>query len=251
MIVDGGDIEYPMGFGSKDIVAWGNTGMVCLDAPSQTVIKTPHDEQHAASLEVERRIYERFQEHGGHKGILQYYGTFDKHGIRLEFAPNFNLCSTLRKQNTNISQEQRLRWVKQVIDAVAFVHSVQIVHGDITCSNIFLSSQMDAKLGDFGGSSIDGSDLLVVVTESHRFPGELLSTRADIFALGSAIYHIMTGVAPYHNLSSNDIDDRFKAGQFPDTSALGPIGKAITRCWQGQYNNVGDVRNDIEGKICA
>ena len=106
--MDNDFIEYPTGFGSEDIVAWGNIGMVCLDAASQTVIKTPHDETHADSLQVERRIYERFQERGGHDGLLQYHKPFDKFSIRLEYAPRFNLCSTLSKR-TDIDSVQRIR----------------------------------------------------------------------------------------------------------------------------------------------
>lgn len=240
------DIEYPIGFGLEDIVAWGNTGMVCLDAASQTVIKSPLDETHADSLQVERRIYERFQERGSHDGLLQYHGPFDRFGIRLEYAPGFNLCSTLYKR-TDIDPAQRIRWVQQITDAVAFIHSVQVIHGDLTCSNVFLTSQLDAKLGDFGGSSLDGSDLLVAVTESHCYPGVLLSTRADIFALGSVIYHIMTGNAPYYGRSDNEIDQLFHRGEFPSTTSLGLIGQVITKCWQAKYNSAEDVRNDMEG----
>jgi hypothetical protein len=29
-------INYPTGFSLKDIVSWGNSGMICLDEPSQT-----------------------------------------------------------------------------------------------------------------------------------------------------------------------------------------------------------------------
>ncbi|KAF2761482.1 kinase-like protein [Pseudovirgaria hyperparasitica] len=238
-------IEYPTGFGSEDIVAWGNTGMVCLDAASQTVIKTPHDETHANSLQVERRIYERFQERGNHDGLLRYHGPFDKFGIRLEYAPEFNLGLTLSKR-TDIDHAQRLRWVQQITDAVAFIHSVQVIHGDLTCSNVFLTKQLDAKLGDFGGSSLDGSDLLVAVTESHRYPGVLLSTQADIFALGSVMYHIMTGNAPYHSCSDYEIDDRFQRGEFPNTTSLGLVGQVITKCWQAKYDNAEDVHNDIK-----
>ncbi|EUC40890.1 hypothetical protein COCMIDRAFT_107621 [Bipolaris oryzae ATCC 44560] len=244
--MDNGLIEYPTGFGSKDIVAYGNTGMVCLDAASQTIIKTPHDETHADSLQVERRIYERFEERGGHEGLLRYHGPFDRFGIRLEYAPGFNLCSTLSSR-MDISFAQRLRWVQQITDALSFVHSVRVIHGDLTCSNVFLTKELDAKLGDFGGSSLDGSSLLVAVTESHRYPGELLSTHADIFALGSVIYHIMTGTAPYHGLSDEQIDTLFQKSEFPSTISLGPVGQVITKCWQAKYDSAEAVSNDIRG----
>jgi serine/threonine protein kinase len=248
-ITENDSVGHLTGFNSKDIVAWGNTGMVCLDAASQTVIKIPHDEIHFGSAQVERRIYKWFQ-YCGHDELLQYHGSFDKFGIRLEYAPGFNLCSTLSKR-TVIDPNQRFRWVQQITDAVAFVHSVNVIHGDLTGSNVFLTKHLVAKLADFGGSSLDGSDLLVAVTDSHRYPGVLLSTHADVFALGSMIYHIMTGTAPYHSHSADEIEELFQKGEFPSTTSLGSVGQVITKCWKAKYDSAEDVRNDIEGKYLS
>jgi hypothetical protein len=100
-------IRYPNGFGQKDIVAWGTTGLVCLDAASQTVVKTAHDDDNLCRVEVERLIYERFQQYGGHSGLLRYHGPYDL-GIRLEYAPNWRLSTFLRK-HPEVGVEQRLR----------------------------------------------------------------------------------------------------------------------------------------------
>src|SRR5208282_5725586 len=36
------EINYPTGFSLKDIAPWGNSGMICLDESSQTIVKSPH-----------------------------------------------------------------------------------------------------------------------------------------------------------------------------------------------------------------
>ncbi|KAF1354275.1 kinase-like protein [Lizonia empirigonia] len=238
-------IQFPRGFGQQDIVAWGTTGLVCLDAASQTVIKTPHDDDNSCRVQVEKKIYERFDQRGGHSGLLRYYGPYDS-GIRLELAPNWNLSSFLRK-HPEVGIEQRLRWARQVTDALCFVHAANVIHGDLTLDNVFLTQDLDIKLADFGGSSLDGSDLLVSVHASHRYPGSLLSTAADIFSLGSAHYSIMTGKRPYQDLSEEEITALFKEGKFPETDTLGPIGAIIRNCWQVKYKRVVDVYKDIEG----
>jgi hypothetical protein len=90
-------IKYPSGFGIKDVVAWGTTGLIVLDESSKTIIKTPLDslDQERVHLILRKRqIYKRFAKCGGHKGILSYHGTFET-GIRLEYAPNHNLHSLL------------------------------------------------------------------------------------------------------------------------------------------------------------
>lgn len=151
--------------------------------------------------------------------------------------------------NTLRSDLSRLRWARQVTDALCFVHAADVIHGDLTLDNVFLTQDLDIKLADFGGSSLDGSKLLVSVRANHRFPGPLLSTDADIFSLGSAHYTIMTGKLPYQDLSEKEITALFKEGRFPETDTLGPFGAIIRKCWQVKYKSVVDVYKDIEGMI--
>jgi len=86
------------------------------------------------------------------------------------------------------------------------------------------------KFADFGGSSLDGSELLVSVHASRPYPGPLLSTDADIFSLGSAYYTIMAGNSPYQDLCGEEILALFKQGRFPETYTLGPVGSIIHKC---------------------
>lgn len=41
---------------------------------------------------------------------------------------------------------------------------------------VFLDKDLNVKLADFAGSSIDGSPLLIAVTASYEYSGPLLST---------------------------------------------------------------------------
>jgi len=137
-------IQYPTGFGLKDVVSWGTTGMACIDAVTQTVIKTAHDTNNQDKTAVEKSIYERFQQRGGYSGLLRYYGPYES-GIRLEYAPKWNLSTFLRKY-PEVGFEQRLRWAQQVIDTLCFVHAANIIHGDLTTpavqpSSIVIGSQ--------------------------------------------------------------------------------------------------------------
>jgi len=219
--------------------------MVYLDLPSNTVVKYPHRKEEEPAIEVERRIYERFQQHGGHEGLLHYHGTFES-GIRLEYANKNGLRQYI--QTHEVDTKQRLQWAQQVTSALAFVHSMNVIHADLTCGNVSLDDSLHAKLLDFSGSSLDGSDPSVVVTASHKYPGgDLKSTRADLFALGSTIYEILTGKPPYYDLGLKEIEitGLFKHYKFPETTSLGPAGDIITGCWQGRYVNAEDVHKGV------
>lgn len=240
-------IKYPAGFGLKDIVAWGNSGLVVLDVASQTVIKTPWDDDREHILSRERQVYERLTQRGGHDRILQYHGAVEN-GIRLEFAPNCDIRTFLRDDmQSPIDFKQRLRWATQAASALEFVHRAGIIHGDLTCHNIFLDEHLEVKLGDVAGSSVDGSGLLVGVTASHEYPGNVLSTQGDIFAFGSVVYEMMTGAPPYADFSAAEIEARYKSNNFADTTSLGKIGVVIKQCWSGGYNGFKAIVEDLKG----
>ncbi|KAF1914468.1 kinase-like domain-containing protein [Ampelomyces quisqualis] len=237
------EIKYPKGFGLKDVVAWGATGLVVLDKPSETVIKTPLDEDCSDLILREQKIYERFTQRGGHEGIIRYYGTVEN-GIRLEYAPNGNLRSF--NNRNKVDNKQRLHWAFQIAQALSFTQRAGVVHGDLTCQNVLLDAKLNTRLSDFAGSSLDGSPLLIAVTASHEYPGPTLSVQGDLFAFGSVLYEIMTGKAPYAELADDEILGRYSKGDFPETDSLQATGNVIRKCWQGQYNGFELVVGDLK-----
>ncbi|KAF1914080.1 kinase-like domain-containing protein [Ampelomyces quisqualis] len=216
-------IRFPRGLKMSDCLGGGLTGMAYLDETSNTVIKYPHE---------------------GDEPAIDYYGPFDL-GIRLEFTSLYYLRQYLQIGN-EIDAKYRLQWSQQITSALAFGHSMSVIHGGLTCHNISLDDKQNAKLFDFGGSSIDGSEPLIVVTASHRWPGnDDKSIQVDLFALGSALYEIWTGNPPFHGLSEVEITTRFKQLEVPQTQSLGAIGGVMRGCWQGRFASADDVLNPL------
>ncbi|KAF7443890.1 spindle assembly checkpoint kinase [Pyrenophora tritici-repentis] len=238
------EIKYQIGFGREDNVAWGTTGLVVVDRPSKSVIKTLLHEDYSDLVLRKQQIYERFTQQGGHQGILRYYGIVGS-GIRLEYAPKGNLRS-FNSQN-KVDDKLRLQWVVQIAQALSIVRLVGVVHGDLTCYNVFLNEKLNAKLADFVRSSLNGSPLLIAVTPSHEYPGPALSVQGDLFAFGSVLYEIMTGNVPYADLTEDEILDRYVKRDFPDTDFLRVIGEITRKCWQGQYHGFDMVVGDLSG----
>ncbi|KAH8730350.1 hypothetical protein GQ44DRAFT_814232, partial [Phaeosphaeriaceae sp. PMI808] len=111
-------------------------------------------------------------------------------------------------------------------------------------------------LCDFQGRLL-GSDGRIILNggasenaESYmpRTGKDIASIRTDIFALGSTIYHIMTGHRSFPEL--NTIDDeaefvcRYERSQFPALEA-DLCGGIVRSCWEGLYNCADEVYDDL------
>lgn len=96
-----------------------------------------------------------------------------------------------------------------VADALSAVHRAGVLHRDIKPSNILLRRNAEAMLSDFGVAC----PALNADHTRHTEPGEfigthayaapeqhepdaVLTTRADIFALGATLYHALAGAPP-------------------------------------------------------
>lgn len=183
-------IEYPYSLDGRDLVGAGITAMVVrLNA----VLKFANFTD-PLFLEREKRIYQRL----GHdsNGVVRYYGSLED-ALVLQYASNGSIRQYLTRQTEPVPLSIRLRWVEQITTSMAFVHSRNVLHGDISCNNVFLDENLNTKVGDFAGSSIDGEAPLIYYESNHEHP-EMpdISIKSEIFALGSTFYEIMTGSKP-------------------------------------------------------
>ncbi|TQV94802.1 spindle assembly checkpoint kinase [Cordyceps javanica] len=178
-----------------------------------------------------------------HERIVPFFGVLDD-SLLLEYQPNGSIRQYRKTGPQPIPLKLRLRWAEQVASGVAFIHSKGVLHGDLSCNNIFLDANLDAKIGDFSGSSIDGLPFLTVYETSHALPGDdSVSIKRDLFALGSTFYEVITGHTPFHDKDAHEIEILFNQGQFPTLQDV-PAGDLILRCWKGRYTSIPEVLDD-------
>ena len=242
----------PPGLSAANVLSYGLSSIVFLDKSTPEIIKVPRGIKERPEIEVEKKIYERLSQDSHHCGLLRYlkgelYADGSAWALHLEYASEGQVSVFLRDKYDQVKGlDLQIRWIRQVGDALRHVHSKKVVHGDISCNNIFLDEHLDARLGDFAGSSIDGSELYVACSDSHEPPWSGTPEKADIFALGSVYYHIMTGKPPYHELPGDEIRDLYERGLFPETRSLGWVGSIIERCWKGIYDCMNAAVADID-----
>ena len=197
--------------------------------------------------EVERRAYHRL---GSHPHIAKLLATRTDGSLVLERGDV--LRTICRSPSANgISIQIKLSWLRQAAEGYQHSHDCNIIHGDVGCHNIILTREGYLKIVDFEGCSIDGEPAdSCYEWFSYRPSIPRVDRRTDIFAFGCAIYEVMTGRPPYHELeASNDsyqqVEQLYTNHRFPDVTSL-PLGVLMQSCWHGDFTSMSEVLQELD-----
>ena len=128
----------------------------------------------------------------------------------MPFAP-YNLYDFIKKNNQKISKELRYEIISQIIAAIKFAHSKNILHRDLSSNNILVfrdESNLVIKVSDFGlgkdseslsyytKSSASGYGQILYVSPEQRNKLKDATNQSDIFSLGKLVYFVLTGKDP-------------------------------------------------------
>src|SRR5207244_773121 len=117
----------------------------------------------------------------------------------------------------------------QVGDAVRFIHSRQILHGDIKTENIFLvrtpAQRRLVKLLDFGLARADlgrddGLDGTPEYLAPERIDGAAASPQSDVYALGIVFWELLVGKLPFTGASAKDVFEQHRKAPVPPPSKM-------------------------------
>ncbi|KAE8348029.1 kinase-like protein [Aspergillus coremiiformis] len=201
----------------------------------------------------EAQIYEIL---GVHPRIAEWLsiGRFDH--VDIKYYPHGDLANYC--QNNNIATELRSKWFQQILEAIVVIHSHDVIHSDLALRQFFLDDELNVRLGDFNSAQYPDHLSLGYEKASHCLPRDYNlpnSKASDIFALGSTLYELVAGMAPYSDLTGpksddpdvikaqilrqrevdHEIESRYKNNVFPDVSGLFG-GAIILACWRGQFS---------------
>ncbi|KAK2739111.1 hypothetical protein FQN57_006677 [Myotisia sp. PD_48] len=227
---------YPDGIDFDDILGSGTSGVAALIPNTRTVLKFPfnRDDEYVEPCDREKSIYQLFQasSHPYPRYLLHCEGYTDD-GILLEYAERNAVRLYLMELAGPPPEEIILRWAGEAAEALLFIHMHGVSHGDFNCRNVFLTKDMQLRVGEITNSYIHA-----------QIPEEAL--QEDLRGFGSTLYEMSIGHPPFPELYSFDRFDALLEGKHPDIPQTVVLRPIIMRCWEGRYSNMKDIREDIK-----
>jgi len=188
------------------------------------------------------------------------------HFVCMEYLPGGNLAN--RVMGGPLAVEHCLNWMKQLANGLTFAHKRGVIHQDIKADNIFITTEGDLKIGDFGLAR-----LLVgrvhykaankgMGTPAYMSPelchGDPQDHRSDIYSLGVLFFEMATGQLPFRARGMIEMATKHSSAPIPSTKRINPLipeilDKVIRRMMaktpQERYSSMSEVLTILDDLI--
>jgi serine/threonine protein kinase len=158
-----------------------------------------------------------------HPNIVRLYETLESvHRVHLvmEYASGGNLCNYVKLKKRLDENEARAIF-QQLASAIAYLHTLNIVHRDIKLENILIDGKKNIKITDFGFSVyVQQKKLKIFCGTPSYMPPEIVMRReyygppVDCWSLGVLLYATLCGCFPFTANSYPNLYKKIARGQW-------------------------------------
>jgi hypothetical protein len=148
-----------------------------------------------------------------HTNIVGVYDAAQNDGVSyivMELVQGRTLATI---SPSELTVHTALRYILELLEALAFAHENNVVHRDVKPANIMVLSSGAIKVMDFGlsrrtseMSSVTNAGEIVgtiAYLSPERFLGKIADARSDLYSVGVVMYEVFTGTVPFKNESDD------------------------------------------------
>ena len=184
----------------------------------------------------------------------------------MEYFDGHPLDTFIQNITGPIQETQAIDIFSQVLEAMKYLHQKKIIHRDIKPSNIMVNKEGKVQLLDFGiAKNTENDPSLTIVGESAGYTpmymspehcnGEKITNQSDIYSLGVTLWQMLTGIAPYENLTQGQIYIKVAKEPLPSVQSVyehvslkmnNVVQKATDKAPKNRYKNCNAFLKDIK-----
>jgi len=173
----------------------------------KVISKAMFARRNSAKQKVEREI--AIHHKMRHENIVIFHRFFEDNKfvhLLLELAPQKTLLH-VSKYRRMITECEVRYYAKQIMAGTTYIHSKQVLHRDLKLGNMFLSSKMVVKIGDFGLATTfaDNQPGSLCGTPNYIAPEVLAkaghSMSSEVWSIGCMVYAMLCGTPPFETES--------------------------------------------------
>jgi tetratricopeptide (TPR) repeat protein len=163
----------------------------------------------ASGDETRERFFREAKSVGSlaHRNIITVYDFGEDNGrpyIVMELLEGESLTRLMARE-PDMPIERRIDIMMRVCEGLAYAHQHDIVHRDVKPANLFVTTDGQLKILDFGVARIAQSTLtaagILVGTPDYMSPeqveGRAVDQRSDVFSAGAVFYQLLSGRKPF------------------------------------------------------
>lgn len=210
---------------------------------------------------AEARTMAKFGAHRSITNVFEFFEENDTAYIVMELLQGMPLNEYITKNNGKLDIDFSVFIANEIGNALKSMHDQNIIHRDVSPDNIFICTgkEIRIKLMDLGAAKLSekSDDVIDIILKPGYSPveqydnGKNVGPWSDIYALGSTLYMMLTGVKPEESTNRKIDDTVVPANQLnPQISENlnNTIMKAMAVDRHMRFKNVSDFLSALNGE---
>lgn len=181
------------------------------ETTNRVIVATKAKEEQVTRMKEKFMKEARALQNMSHPNIVHVENAFEENATAyyvMDYIEGTSLNDIIKVAGS-LSEEKALDYIIQIADALSYVHSKNILHLDVKPGNIMVDKNGRAVLIDFGASKQydevtgENTSTLLGINTTGYAPAEQsyrgfvqFAPSTDIYALGTTLYKLLTGITP-------------------------------------------------------